>query len=224
MAARRIVPIAKPLRKRLEAEWTRQGRPAEGRVCPPRRESRSGMVSLEQLQKRVIPLWEDSGLTPIGLQDSRHTAATWFDHAGISPKVASVFMGHKAPGRHLHLTPLRSPCAATPTFSLASWSAHATSLMTSSQSANGRKERFSGDLLESRPNLGPLDGPFTVFGGELGLLERLQSKPCRSFKPKVAGSTPVGPILLEVVARPAPRRGSSGAIRRPALRTSRGRW
>jgi integrase len=101
MAARRIVPIARPLRKRLEAEWARQGRPAEGRVCPPRRESRSGMVSLDQLQKRVVPLWEDSGLTPIGLQDSRHTAATWLDHAGVSPKVASAFMGHKAPGRHL---------------------------------------------------------------------------------------------------------------------------
>lgn len=39
---------------------------------------------------------------PIGLQDSRHTAATWLDHAGVTPKVASAFMGHKAPGRHLH--------------------------------------------------------------------------------------------------------------------------
>jgi integrase len=99
-AARRVVPIVRPLRKRLEAEWARQDWPTEGRVCPPRKRSRSGMVSLDQLQKRVIRLWEEAGLTPIGLQDSRHTAATWLDHAGISPKVASVFMGHKAPGRH----------------------------------------------------------------------------------------------------------------------------
>lgn len=103
MAARRIVPIARPLRKRLEAEWARQGGPTNGRVCPPRKKSRSGMVSLDQLQKRVFRMWEESGLDPIGLQDSRHTAATWLDHAGVSPKVASVFMGHKAPSRHLHL-------------------------------------------------------------------------------------------------------------------------
>lgn len=102
MAARRVVPIARPLRKRLEAEWVRQRRPTEGRVCPPRKKSRSGMISLDQLQKRVFRMWEVSGLDPIGLQDSRHTAATWLDHAGVSPKVASVFMGHKAPGRHLH--------------------------------------------------------------------------------------------------------------------------
>jgi integrase len=102
MAARRIVPIAKPLRKRLHAEWVRQGRPAVGRVCPPRKKSRSRMVSLDQLQKRVIPHWEGLDLAPIGLQDSRHTAATWLDHAGVTPKVASAFMGHKAPDRKLH--------------------------------------------------------------------------------------------------------------------------
>lgn len=97
MAARRIVPIPGPLRKRLEAEWGRQGRPTRGRVSPPRRRSRSGMVSLGQLQKRVIAFWIRRNLNPIGLQDCRHTAATWLDHAGITPKVASVFMGHKAP-------------------------------------------------------------------------------------------------------------------------------
>jgi excisionase family DNA binding protein len=100
--ARRIVPIARPLQKRLEAEWVRQGRPKAGRVCPPRNRSRSGMVSLDQLQKRVIRLWESSGHTPIRLQESRHTAATWLDHAGVTPKLASAFMGHKAPARHLH--------------------------------------------------------------------------------------------------------------------------
>jgi integrase len=98
-AAKRIVPIAKLLRKRLDAEWVRQARPARGRVCPPRKRSRSGMVSLDQLQKRVIPFWIRLDLNPIGLQDCRHTAATWLDHAGVTPKVTSAFMGHKTPRR-----------------------------------------------------------------------------------------------------------------------------
>jgi len=101
-AARRIVPMVKPLRRRLHAEWIRQGRPSTGRVCPPRKQSRSGMVSLDQLQKRVIKTWENLNLRPIGLQDSRHTAATWLDHAGVAPKVSSVFMGHKAPKARNH--------------------------------------------------------------------------------------------------------------------------
>jgi integrase len=101
-AARRIVPIVSPLRRRLHAEWVRQGRPKTGKVCPPRNKSRSGLLSLNQISKRVAKEWEDAGLRPIGLQDSRHTAATWLDHAGVAPKVGSVFMGHKAPKRHLH--------------------------------------------------------------------------------------------------------------------------
>jgi integrase len=105
-AARRIVPLVAPLRKRLHAEWIRQGRPRTGRVCPPRKESPSGMVSLDQLQKRIVKAWKDRCLGPIGLQDSRHTAATWLDHAGISPKVASVFMGHKAPRRQPDAAPI----------------------------------------------------------------------------------------------------------------------
>jgi len=59
------------------------------------------MLALGQLQKRARRVWLDQGLEPIGLQDSRHTAATWLDHAGVSPKVASVLMGHQVPqGRY----------------------------------------------------------------------------------------------------------------------------
>lgn len=105
-AARRIVPIMRLLRERLYAEWVRQGRPTKGRVCPPRNKSKSGMLSLDQLQKRVVKVWKTLGLNPIGLQDSRHTAATWFDHAKVSPKVASVFMGHKAPKRQPDAAPI----------------------------------------------------------------------------------------------------------------------
>jgi integrase len=105
-AARRIVPMLAPLRSRLHAEWIRQGRPSSGRVCPPRKDSPSGMVSLDQLQKRVRRIWEEQGLEPIGLQDARHTAATWLDHAGVAPKVSSVFMGHKAPRRQPDAAPI----------------------------------------------------------------------------------------------------------------------
>jgi integrase len=101
-AARRLVPLVEQLQRRLRAEWSRQGRPRNGKVCPPRAESRSGLLSLNQLSKKAAERWREAGLRPIGLQDSRHTAATWLDHAGVAPKVASVFMGHKAPKRNLH--------------------------------------------------------------------------------------------------------------------------
>lgn len=101
-AARRVIPLVGPLCRRLDAEWMRQGRPSTGRVCPPRARSRSGLLSLNQLSKRVKRIWEGSGLRPIGLQDSRHTAATWLDHSGVPPKVCSVLMGHRATQRDLY--------------------------------------------------------------------------------------------------------------------------
>ena len=105
-AARRIVPIIEPLRARLHGEWVRLGRPDGGRVCPARAKSRSGMLSLNQLQKRTRKIWSELDLNPIGLQDSRHTAGTWLDHAHVSPKVASVLMGHKAPKRQADAAPI----------------------------------------------------------------------------------------------------------------------
>jgi integrase len=96
-SARRIVPMVRPLVKILREEWLRQGRPKSGRVCLPRRESKSGMLALGTLQKRVSEAWGKLKLEPIGLQESRHTTATWLDHAGVSPKVASQFLGHKTP-------------------------------------------------------------------------------------------------------------------------------
>lgn len=105
-AARRVVPLVKPLGERLYAEWIRQGLPSTGRVCPPRRKSPSGMLSVNQLQKRIVKIWEGLGLDPIRLQESRHSAATWLDHAHVSPKVASVFMGHKAPKRQPDAAPI----------------------------------------------------------------------------------------------------------------------
>lgn len=114
-AARRIVPLVKPLASALRAAHLRQGRPTKGRVCPPLKASRSGELATGQLLKRVRKAWADADkaerkaakedgrkptlLTPIDLQGCRHTCATWLDHAGVSPKVASQWMGHSTPER-----------------------------------------------------------------------------------------------------------------------------
>ena len=93
----RVVPLVRPLSAMLRRAWIAQGRPTTGKVCPPRRESGSGLLEVSHLQKRVRKTWTDLALEPIGLHESRHTAATWLDHAGVSPKVASTLMGHKTP-------------------------------------------------------------------------------------------------------------------------------
>lgn len=98
-AALRMIPMVQPLRDRLHREWVSQGRPESGKVCPPRKESESEMLSLNWLVKFVTKRWSELRLRPLTLQDARHTAATWLDHAGVTPKVASEFMGHKAPRR-----------------------------------------------------------------------------------------------------------------------------
>jgi integrase len=93
----RIVFLVEPLLTLLREEWIAQGRPAEGKVCPPERVRKSGRKSMRTLQERVRKRWEALDLDPIGLQECRHTAATWLDHAGVTPKVASQIMGHKTP-------------------------------------------------------------------------------------------------------------------------------
>jgi integrase len=95
--SRRVVPLVKPLRKRLRDLWLAQGQPTKGKVCPPRQYAPSGMLDLGYIQERLHREWRAFGLEPIGLHESRHTAATWLDHAGVSPKVASTLMGHKTP-------------------------------------------------------------------------------------------------------------------------------
>jgi integrase len=93
----RVIPLIAPLRALLREEWLAQGEPKTGRVCPPQRMRKSGRKSMRGLQRRVRRRWQAHGLEPIGLQEARHTAATWLDHAGISPKVCSQIMGHKTP-------------------------------------------------------------------------------------------------------------------------------
>lgn len=93
----RIAPLVAPLLSLLREEWMAQGRPRKGKVCPPRAQRRTGLLALNTLQTRVHRRWRDLGMEPIGLHEARHTAATWLDHAGVSPKVASQIMGHKTP-------------------------------------------------------------------------------------------------------------------------------
>jgi integrase len=108
----RLVPMVDQLQGRLLREWIRQGEPQEGQVCPPRNRSKSALLSLDQLSKRIKTTWRALGLEPIGLQDSRHTAATWLDHAGVSPRVASALMGHRVPSANLRVgaAPLTLRC------------------------------------------------------------------------------------------------------------------
>ena len=85
-------------RPRCETDGREGGHPTRGRALP-------GLHALTGVLGvgRSAPRWVGP---PIGIQESRHTAATWLDHAHVSPKVASVFMGHKAPKRHLDAAPI----------------------------------------------------------------------------------------------------------------------
>ena len=99
-SAHRVVPAVKPLQLVLEEVWVVQGKPVgEALVCPPRRSAVEGLLHTGGLALRVKKAWEAKELQPIGLHECRHTAATWLDAAGVSPKVASVLMGHATPDR-----------------------------------------------------------------------------------------------------------------------------
>jgi integrase len=97
-AARRVVPAVRLLRIPLKRAYLEQGKPAPDQlVCPPLKRNRRGVMSTGSLAQRARRRWKDAGLKPIGLHECRHTAATWLDAAGVSPKVASVLMGHATP-------------------------------------------------------------------------------------------------------------------------------
>ena len=95
-ASRRVVPAVPPLLALLKRAYLEAGRPdGEQLVCPPR--YHAALMSTNGLFKRSRRCWAAAGLKPITLQESRHSAATWLDAAGVSPKVASVLMGHAVP-------------------------------------------------------------------------------------------------------------------------------
>ena len=106
-AALHVVPLLRPVWALLKEAWIEQGQPSgEQLVCPPRKKSKTGLLCTGGLSERVKRSWEAQELQPIGLQECRHTAATWLDAARISPKTASVLMGHTIPERQPGAAPI----------------------------------------------------------------------------------------------------------------------
>lgn len=107
-AARHVIPLLRPLWTRLKEAWIEQGRPSgKAKVCPPRnKDSKSGLLSDSGLKGRAYKAWEKAGLEPLGLQDCRHTAASWLDAARIPPRVSSVLMSHTVPQQQLGAAPI----------------------------------------------------------------------------------------------------------------------
>jgi integrase len=101
-AARRAVPIVKPLAIMLRRSLLERGRPTGAPLlCPGQKPGghNSGMLSFEALQHRADEAWEEAGLMRITAHECRHTCATWLDAAGVRPIVVSELMGHAAPRR-----------------------------------------------------------------------------------------------------------------------------
>jgi integrase len=99
-ASRRIVPAVPQLLTLLKRRYLELGRPKEGLVCPAHTAwATTGMLNTSWVMTRARREWEKADLQPITFQESRHTAATWLDAAGVRPKVASVLMGHSTPER-----------------------------------------------------------------------------------------------------------------------------
>lgn len=110
-AARRALPLARPLRRILRESLIARGRPAaEELLCPGRKAYGSGMLSFEALQARADDRWEpkaDDGKPIAGAKvgeritahECRHTCASRLDAAGVRPVVVSQLMGHAAPAR-----------------------------------------------------------------------------------------------------------------------------
>ncbi len=121
-AATRAVPIVRPLLAILRRAHLQQGRPKAGKVCPPLRASKSGVMATGPYLRRCYDAWDKANaderkaarkerrdpalLSAINLQECRHTCATWLDHAGVSPKVASEWMGHATPVRQAGAAPI----------------------------------------------------------------------------------------------------------------------
>jgi integrase len=99
VAAHRVVPCVPALKLLLRRVWMSQGRPTSGYVAPAKVRSRTGLVSMAQIQHRADRAWAAAHLQRITLQECRHTCATWLDAAGVSPRIASQWMGHTVP-RH----------------------------------------------------------------------------------------------------------------------------
>jgi integrase len=89
----RTIPLVSPLRRVL-AEWKLQA--TTELVCPPRKQSDSGLMSFDMLLKRARKTWEDVGLEPIGLHEGRHTFVSYLIAAGVNAKAVTTYLGHSS--------------------------------------------------------------------------------------------------------------------------------
>lgn len=80
-------PIGDNLRKVLEAEWKRRGRPREGKVL-------AVSVMSGKIARRVEARWDAAGLNRITLHECRHTYASLLMAAGYTIKELMEYMGH----------------------------------------------------------------------------------------------------------------------------------
>jgi integrase len=90
-AARRTVPIVKPLARELAAQKLRTGRDGGALVF--------GLTAEQPFNPSTVRIranetWEAAGLEPIGLHESRHTCASGLIAAGANAKTISTVMGH----------------------------------------------------------------------------------------------------------------------------------
>lgn len=101
----RVVPIVALLREHLRAHRLRAGRSA-GLVFGP---SAEVPFDCYALARRARQVWKEKKLTPIGLHECRHTAASIFIAARVNPKAICSLMGHASVtitlDRYGHLMP-----------------------------------------------------------------------------------------------------------------------
>jgi integrase len=67
--------------------WRRTG-------CCSRSATRASRSPTGPLTKRWRDPWDKAGLTPLGLHEARHTAASLFIAAGLNAKTVATYLGH----------------------------------------------------------------------------------------------------------------------------------
>jgi integrase len=108
-AARRAVPLVKPLAVLTRRCLMARGRPGDGELlCPGHKAGgrNSGRLSFEALQVRADEAWGRAKLQRITAHECRHTCITWLDAAGVRPKVVAVFAGHALPRAQQEAAPI----------------------------------------------------------------------------------------------------------------------
>jgi integrase len=112
----RRVPITPTLRRELLNHRLQQGTGGRGFVFPSDRDP-NRPFNPSTLALHTGKAWKDTGLTPIGLHECRHSYAAYMIAAGINSKALSTYMGHSSItitlDRYGHLLPGNETHAAT---------------------------------------------------------------------------------------------------------------